>query len=339
MSDGLQQSPLEIDLVTAQRILDRADGTLRAESAERLGEGIKSDVWLIDASDGGRYIAKAFKSEYAWCVACEDAFFAAFEAGAPTGIDGVPRRLASIDDREVFDRPVTVHHYAPGKPMLRANGFSDEDQFDSYRALGRVLRRLHEIDQPNFATLPIDPETDEPRSNRDYMTGRWANSWNHFVASGGSRYLASRIRSYLLDREELWDRCTAPKLCHGDPHPANVIVERGDDGVVRFSALIDWEVAIAGDPIFDLANSIFNSVGDREAKLRALTEGYGDLPSDWRDRYDAYVVYFALANWTFVSRYGARAPLRKLDRELAELTGSSRSRMFRSAVRRRLSSG
>lgn len=339
MSDGLQQSPLEIDLATAQRILERADGALRVESVAPLGEGIKSDVWLINASDGGRYVAKAFKPEYAWCVACEDAFFAAFEQGAPDGIAGVPRRLASIDDPEVFGRPVTVHRYAPGKPMLRAHGFSDEDQFDSYRELGRVLSQLHSIAQPNFATLPIDPVSDQPRSNRDYMTGRWANSWNHYVADGGNRYLASRIRSYLLDREELWDRCTAPKLCHGDPHPANVIVERGGDGVVRFSALIDWEVAIAGDPIFDLANSIFNSIGDREAKLRALTEGYGDLPSDWRDRYDTYVVYFALANWTFVSRYGARAPLRKLDRELAELTGSSRSRMFRSAMRRRLSSG
>lgn len=344
MHDGQQPSPpgsssAELDLVTAQCILDKAGGSLRAESVGRLGDGIKSDVWLITTADGARYAAKVFKPEYAWCVGSEDWFYAELAKGAPDGIEGIPERLVSVNDPSVHELPVTVHNYAPGKMMLRANGFSDEDQFDSYRALGRVLRQLHQIDQPNFASFPDDDASSRGRTNRDYMTGRWASSWNHYAAGGANRYLATRIRSFLLERDEIWDRCTSPKLLHGDPHPANVIVKRGDDGVVRFSALIDFEYSLSGDPIFDLANSIFNSVGDREAKLRALIEGYGDMPADWRERYDTYVVYFALANWTFVARYGDRKPLRALDRELAELTGASRVRIIRSAARRRLASG
>lgn len=325
-----------MDLATAQRILDHADGSLRAEAVSWLGDGIKSDVWLIATTDGQRYAAKVFKHEFARSVTGEDWFYSQLARGASGGIDGIPERLVSIDDPAVLDVPVTVHRYTPGKMMIRANGFSDEDQFDSYRSLGRVLRQLHEIDQPHFASFPDNDESTRSETNRDYMTRRWAHAWNQYAEGGSNRYLASRIRSFLLERDDVWDRCTSPKLLHGDPHPANVIVERGDDGVVRFRALIDFESSVSGDPIFDLANSIFKSVGDREAKLRSLLDGYGELPDGWRESFDTYVVYIALVNWTFVARYGARKPLKVLDRELAELTGASRTRILRSALRPRL---
>jgi aminoglycoside phosphotransferase (APT) family kinase protein len=72
---------------------------------------------------------------------------------------------------------------------------------------------------------------------------------------------------------------SAPRLCHGDLHPSNIILS--DHGPV----VVDWFDASRGDPIADVARTCLTLVGDgaagprhlpgsNERTLAALTEAY-----------------------------------------------------------------
>lgn len=74
-------------------------------------------------------------------------------------------------------------------------------------------------------------------------------------------------------------------LTHDDAHDANVLVEDG-----RITGLVDWENAVAADPILDLAKAHAFSDGSSEEALEALIDGYGPLRPDWRDAFDLYVI-------------------------------------------------
>ena len=78
--------------------------------------------------------------------------------------------------------------------------------------------------------------------------------------SGGRRRrrrLARRGRSTCCRREH-----GAPRLCHGDLHPSNVIL--GRDGPM----IVDWFDASRGDPVADVARSSLTLLGDGAARLR-----------------------------------------------------------------------
>mgnify|MGYP000023499945 CR=1 FL=1 len=339
MADGLQSSPPEIDLASAQRILDNAGAGLEAATVDELGEGVKSDAWLIGCSNGDRYVAKVYKSQLDHCAATEDAFHDQLEQRAPNGVPGIPRRLTSIDEQSIHARRITVHEFVPGVTMQAEAGFTESEQLPPYRDFGRTLRSLHGVRQPTFGSLPATDEAGAVRTNREFMEQLTSKALADFVADHGNRYLAGHLRAYFRDRAELWDQSTDARLCHGDTHPGNVVVERCADRSVAFRGVIDFESAIAGDPVFDLANAYYNASGDREAKFSALLVGYGEIVGDWRDRFDLYVVHFALSRWNFISRYGVRPPLRGISRELALMTGASQWGMLRGGLRRVVASG
>lgn len=339
MSDGLQSSPPVIDRAAAQRILDAAHAGLQVAMVEELGEGVKSDAWLIDCTNGDRYVAKVYKSQLDHFAAAEDAFHDQLELCAPEGVPGIPRRLTSIDDKSIDDRRITVHRFVPGVTMQDGAGFTESEQLLPYRDFGRTLRSLHDVHQPMFGSLPATDETAASRTNREFMEQVTSKALADFVADNGNKYLARHLSAYFRERAELWDQTTEARLCHGDTHPGNVVVERCADGSVAFRGVIDFESAIAGDPVFDLANAFYNASGDRDAKFSSLLDGYGEVLGDWRDRFDLYVVHFALSRWNFISRYGVRPPLRGISRELARMTGASRWRMFGGGLRRVVASG
>jgi aminoglycoside phosphotransferase (APT) family kinase protein len=69
--------------------------------------------------------------------------------------------------------------------------------------------------------------------------------------------------------DEMWPRLTSrPFVCvHADVHRKNMIV---DEGVSTF---LDWELALWGDPVYDLAVHIH--------KIAYLPEEHEALVSQW----------------------------------------------------------
>lgn len=95
--------------------------------------------------------------------------------------------------------------------------------------------------------------------------------------------------SYRLD--EILDRYTVvprrPVLLHGDLNPWNLV--RGENGRLT---LIDWEMAMIGDPLYDLVRHIHLTPTRPEIRARLFQRWSARLPEDctkgWRDDVRVY---------------------------------------------------
>ena len=88
-------------------------------------------------------------------------------------------------------------------------------------------------------------------------------------------------------------------LLHGDLGSHNVLTD-GD----RLLGLIDWEDALAGDPVYDVA---FWATFHPPARYAAFLAGYrevGSLPDDFPIRFWLYFVRIAVAKAVHRRRFG-----------------------------------
>ncbi|WP_144761006.1 phosphotransferase [Curtobacterium sp. 9128] len=148
----------------------------------------------------------------------------------------------------------SVVRWLPGEPPgTRAGGTAMAE------ALAAFVRLLH---VPAPADAPVNPVRAVPLATRSAsVLERLATADVHRVDE-----LAA-----------LWRTAAAapahagpPVWVHGDLHPFNLLVEPGDDGGDRLSAVLDFGDVTAGDPAVDLATSWLTL--DREARrtFRAL---------------------------------------------------------------------
>lgn len=76
-------------------------------------------------------------------------------------------------------------------------------------------------------------------------------------------------------------------LVHSDFNPKNLLVRR-EEGAWIVSAVLDWEFALAGDPLMDLGNLLRQRANYDERFVAAFVEAYESratwLPADWRAR-------------------------------------------------------
>lgn len=302
---------------------------LRVESLEPLGEGFKSVVWRVRAAGEDDFALKAFKPKYHGFERTELDFHQQLGERCHE-LEGLIPRLLFVSRG---DLPLIATTMLEGEQLLTLPKLDAADRAPIYRKLGAVLAVLHGKELPSFGALPVGEER-TIATNAQYMTERWVNCWNGFRHHGANPYLASRARQFLLEREELWDTGGTPRLCHADAHPGNILVSRGSDGHLRFSGLLDFEVATATDPAFDLAAACTSLVRDPKARIEAMIEGHGDPMGPWRERLAMYDVMLAMSDWTVYAKYVARSPQRECERRILSITDSSRLRVWRSAVKR-----
>ncbi len=101
---------------------------------------------------------------------------------------------------------------------------------------------------------------------------------------------------------------------HDDCHDGNVL------GGWRVSSLLDFENAVAGDPLLDLAKAHCYSPRRSEALLAALVAGYGALRPDWREALGLYVLYHWLELWDWLASLGRAEALAGIAEEMRDLT-------------------
>jgi aminoglycoside phosphotransferase (APT) family kinase protein len=157
------------------------------------------------------------------------------------------------------------------------------------RAIGRILASM--------AAVSFPPGGDLVSSDGDDLAVR---AWNFggdksFVrycvedTAAGERLgaeLVGQLLEYERRGEERWrDNGPEDRLVHGDFNPSNIIVRDND-----VAAVLDWEFALAGDPLMDFGNIL------RSREGQSLPEGFGEaiaggfraeggtLPVDWRER-------------------------------------------------------
>jgi Ser/Thr protein kinase RdoA (MazF antagonist) len=279
-----------VDLEAARQLLPELDVVDLAP----LDGGAVHANYAVETGDGRRLVVKVYRGELSWKLD-KEVFLLNLVGG----------RLPA--PRVVHTSPgVLVMTLLPGRPAR----FTDDDPVEVSRQLGALLRELHTITFDSFGYIETRV-TSPVATNLEYMRRRIEQK-----VRSGPPVLREPLERHFAERESAFEGCETAVLCHNDAHDANVLVEQG-----RITGLIDWENAVAADPILDLAKSWAFSDGRSEETLDALVEGYGPLRPDWREAFDLYVVDHLLELWVWFSQLGVTDPLPELEGYLVRRVG------------------
>jgi aminoglycoside phosphotransferase (APT) family kinase protein len=205
----------------------------------------------------------------------------------------VPTPIAECADERVIGAPFYVMRYVDGVVLRRVSDAPALAQPDALRALGHAamdtLSALHSIDA---TTLPIYDAT----RVQGYGVRQLRMFRERFAASTDDALLAERgawLFDWLDERVQ-----PAQRVCviHNDFKIDNLLVNPDAPWQVR--AVLDWEMATVGDPLFDLG----------------MTLGYwledGDPPAARKVAFPIGVGANALSREAAVARYAAATGLR-----------------------------
>ena len=156
----------------------------------------------------------------------------------------------------------TVCKFMPGK-MLK-------DAPDAARSAGRILGRLRRFHFTEAGRLLSDGRV-EPWPFREFNETMFANP---VVRRWLGHDRIARLRRLPKPEPE------SPTLVHGDFNPTNLLTLNGE-----ITAVLDWEFAMSGPPLLDLANLCRNLPPSLYPEIVAgLVDEGVELPLEWPQR-------------------------------------------------------
>ncbi len=192
-----------------------------------------------------------------------------------------------------------------GRPLDQFN--DDEPRMRRLlRKLGRFVAQIHSISLPGYGLLDARPLASRAGSPRG-MVNTWAeyillNLAEHVEHCARAGDLTAAAAGAILAAFEQHGEClnvSGGVLLHGDLGSHNVLSD-GD----RVLGLIDWEDAVAGDPVYDVA---FWATFHPPARHASFFSGYRDvrpLPDDFPIRFWLYFLRIAVAKAVHRRRFG-----------------------------------
>jgi spectinomycin phosphotransferase len=241
---------------------------IEAAQLEPLSHGIDTEAAgvRVRASDGREWFAKLRRGRFAEIALALPAFL------AESGIREVVAPLATQEGRRCAsfgELELAVYPFVEG-----TNGLDVALSDAHWRALGRALRRIHDVALP--ARLAALIRRDKPT--------RFAGALRALLAQSAPP-LADRREALqrALDRlergfAELRARPRELVVCHSDIHAGNLLL--GGDGAL---AIVDWDEPILAprerDLVFIGGGYYRNRCSPEEERSR-FQRGYGELPLD-----------------------------------------------------------
>jgi Ser/Thr protein kinase RdoA (MazF antagonist) len=261
------------------------------------------------------YRAKTTDSSYIIRINASGMFFREFQFFVEQWITGelAKRQIPHVDidaidiSRSVVPFDFEIMEEARGRSLFDI-GHEDEDILPYIKKLGTFIAHVHEIKTKGYGSFDIfkilnsQPIGIHP-------------TWQSYLKLNLDKHLEYTIMTGILtvaesdavkDALKILEHipCDTPSLLHGDIANHNAFT----DGKV-ITSLIDWEDAISGDPIFDIAYYATGCYG-HDAWASAFLEGYisvAKLPEDYEKRFWAYYLRVAVVKAIVRFRYKTSA--------------------------------
>jgi aminoglycoside phosphotransferase (APT) family kinase protein len=229
----------------------------------------------------------------------------------------IPHVLLVDDTKSLMELNFIVMSKLDGDILLGLERTLPQAEVHSiYWQMGRLLREIHCIPIDAFGYIGPHGVWTPYASNQAYMSFQFGKKLTEFVESGGASELADRLGAFVERRAHLLDGCAAARLCHYDFHGGNVLIER-KDGSLHVSGILDFENAIAGDPLMDIAKTLNYAVREDQTKRSGLLAGYGTIERpDWEETLALYRMYCVLELWCWMAQIGNSEPLAGLTLDL-----------------------
>ena len=303
----------EVDPTLAGRLLAVAGVRGPVDSVRRLEGGISGSVFAVRG--GGREVVlKLYREGMRVRMRREVLVYELLGRRAPEL--PVPHLLGADSSATLLPQSFVVLTKLEGTP-LRTLALTERELIEANRKLGATLRALHRVGVDAFGEIADVADTYE--TNREFMLSRLEASLHEFERLGGDLRLRRRLGREIDERAGLFDKCEHAVVCHNDGHDANVLFAASPAGWL-LSGLLDFEHALAGDPLLDLACTYEFSERKSDKTLAALIDGYG-LAGDWRATFDLYLVHHRLGLWNLLAGLGVTGRLQPLAAQLEGTLG------------------
>jgi aminoglycoside phosphotransferase (APT) family kinase protein len=196
----------------------------------------------------------------------------------------VPGLIFADHQPSDFEHPYAIFDWVEGNSLMDAFA-SGEDQQDLGIALGKTLAAIgsHHFDRAGSFNPDLTISSEELPPLLNYITDCLIDPGTGLEPSLAAEALAFVHRNGDL----LPGPHDAAALVHGDYKAGNILVRRS--GVAwDVAAVLDWEFAFAGPPLFDLApllrfSEMLQPRFEQGVRL-GLEDGGHKLPNDWKRR-------------------------------------------------------
>jgi aminoglycoside phosphotransferase (APT) family kinase protein len=304
---------LQVSVATAQLIVDRAVSGHMVATISNIHGGEIAAVYEIAFLNAAQppLVLKVYPDALHWKMQKEVTVVRLIQDRLSVP---APRILFADDSKRLLGLNFIVMTKLEGSILAGVERtLTSEQLVSAYVQIGRLLREFHRIPMEAFGYIGPNGISTAHSTNHAYLTHQFQRKLEQFTDRGGAVELVQRITGYVAAREQLLLACTRAVLCHNDLHAGNVLAAITEE-TVRLTGVLDFEGALAGDPLMDVAKALYYL--DEEPK-RALLQGYGDMEREhWSETLDLYHLYFVLELWCWMAEIGKKQALDKLASDL-----------------------
>jgi len=304
---------LDVPVATAQLIIDRVLSGHTIATIMNVHGGAIAAVYEIGFADAAQapIVLKVYPDSLHWKMQKEVTILDLI--GDRLTVPA-PRTLFADDSKRLLGLNFIVMSKLEGSVLGSFERTLPPDQFlCAHVQIGRLLREFHQIPMEAFGYIGPTGIWTPHSTNHAYLTHQFARKLKKFEERGGPAGLAQRVAAYVEAREQLLTECKKAALCHNDLHAGNLLATV-TGGTVRLTGVLDFEGALAGDPLMDIAKACYYLGEDAK---QAVLRGYGSTGREqWSQTLDLYHLYFVLELWCWMAEIGNRLPLAKLASDL-----------------------
>ncbi|MFG2393459.1 phosphotransferase family protein [Streptomyces lavendulae] len=281
----------------------------RLHEVDPLPGGFTNDMALLtaqpaDAPGAERYVLRRYRPSGSRVPRNTCAVEVAVLGRAAAGTVPVTAVVAADPHGRVTGRPTLLYRFVDGTPLSQvlADGPASGEARALGRAVGAVLARIGRVRLPRpgtFGDSSLVPAPDGAAPLGD-LPGFVERCLATSAADGPlSRTDAAALRALARRGPRALAAVAGERsLVHCDFNPKNVLVQRRH-GQWAVAAVLDWELAFSGSPLFDVGNMLRFAHEYPPAFTAGFVDGFrggnGRLPVDWL-RLSRTLDLFALAD-------------------------------------------